>query len=102
MKGTLNQKIQELEKESKEIFNLLLNTDEEYLREYLVYLFNDRNKCSDYAVINKYILKNRSLEIEYDKDKIINTYVPWFRYLNTLQASSYYAYDFQKEQPHKN
>jgi len=80
-------------KESNDVLKILYNTDQKYLYLLLIELFNDKDKCSLYGILQENIIDNYKYKITYGKKQIIREYVSWFNILRNIRYE-FFSYEF--------
>lgn len=89
--------IQSLFTECNEMLNFLNKTKKTYLYQYLIEIFNDKEKCSDYDLFLKYITENKRYKIMYNDKEIVREYPILFKLLNEIRQWHSFVFDFTKE-----
>jgi hypothetical protein len=77
----------------KDVIDLLLKHNDKYLYKTMIKLFNDKNLCSSYEIIEDNFIYNNMYEIIYKKKKINFKFLECFKLLRILNRS-YYSYTY--------
>jgi hypothetical protein len=88
--------ISELFRESNIMLNILKDNamKYEYLTDFIIELFNNKDKCVLYDKISDYIFYSDRYKIIYGKKSIERDYIGWFEYLNILRSKMIFSYIF--------
>jgi broad specificity phosphatase PhoE len=86
--------IQELILECHDMLKLLEKTEEKYLYKYMIEIFNNKEKCSDYELLEKYIFYSERYKIIYGDKEITRKYPSIFYYLAIIKAQTIFSYNF--------
>jgi hypothetical protein len=88
--------ISELFKESNIMLNILKDNamKYEYFTDFIIELFNSKDKCVLYDRISEYIFYSDRYKIIYGKKSVERDYIGWFEYLNILRSKMIFSYYF--------
>jgi hypothetical protein len=78
----------------KNVLDLLCNNKEKYLYETMIKLFNDKNLCSKYYIIENNFIYDLMYEVIYKNKKINFGILYNFKLLHYLRQMTYYSYTY--------
>lgn len=73
--------------ETKLMLELFNNIKEKYLYKFMIFLFNDKEKCIKLDLINKYLINNQTSKIIYKNIEINYLFLNYFKQLKQLRWS---------------
>ena len=89
----LDKSLMEILTESKEMLGILNKYSKKYPYMYKILIDTFKNDCSEYSILNKYLIKNNRSKIIYNGKIINRQYVRSFKFLN-IYRYGYYSYKF--------
>ena len=81
--------------ECHSVLDILNRTDKIFLYEYLIDLFNDPDRCTDYMTLINYLAETDRYKIQVGNIKIARTYPQLFSYLRQIRYNFSYVYHFE-------
>ena len=77
------------------MLDILNRTDKTFLYEYMLDLFNDGSRCTDYMILINYLIDTDRYKISLGTIKVTRLYPQLFNYLKQIRSSFSYVYYFE-------